>query len=253
MTTPKLSREVRGKGRHYEHPITGQIVPSVTNVLSALNKPALPRWAAKVVAEQAVALAGSLQNLDPVEAIDMLKASPWRSSTRAASRGTTIHERLEQLTLGREPQGDLTGEALEFSRGIEKFLASHDLKPWHTEVTVFGDGYAGTADYLGEIDGSPVLMDYKTGKGLYPEVALQLTALRYADLMVDADGEVSQMPQTDHGVAVLITKTGYKIQRVVNPATAYAAFRALLAARLWQNEGGKPLEDWPFAKQEVDA
>lgn len=247
MTTPALSRAVRGKGRHYEDPVTGQLVPSVTNVIGALNKPALPRWAAKVVAEQAVALAGSLQNLDPAEAIDLLKGSPWRSSTRAADRGTTIHDRLEQITLGREPDGPLTGEAVEFSRGIDAFLKAHDVRPWHTEVTMFGDGYAGTADFLGTVDDVPVVMDYKTGKGLYPEVALQLTALRYAERMV-VDGEVRDVPPTDHGLAVLITKSGYKIAKVEDPVGAMLAFESLLAVRLWQLEEGDVLGDWPFGK-----
>lgn len=245
MTTPALSVAVRGRGRHYEDPRTGELLPSVTNVIGALNKPALPRWAAKVVAEQAVALAGSLANLDPAEAIDLLKGSPWRSSTRAADRGTTIHDRLEQLTLGKEPKGPLTGEALEFAGGIEAFLKAHTLEPWHTEVTVFGDGYAGTADYLGLIDGIPVVMDYKTGKGLYPEVALQLTALRYADVMV-VDGEIKPLPETDYGVAVLITKTGYQIKKVDLPADAWEAFVALLEVRTWQlDHEKKTLGDWP--------
>jgi hypothetical protein len=248
MTTPALSRAVRGKGRHYEDPRTGELLPSVTNVIGALNKPALPRWAAKVVAEQAVALAGSLAQLDPAEAIDLLKGSPWRSSSRAADRGTTIHERLEQLTLGREPDTELTGEALEFKGGIDAFLKAHDVRPWHTEVTMFGDGYAGTADFLGTIDDVPVIMDYKTGKDLYPEVALQLSALRYADVMV-VDGEVRDVPPTDHGVAVLITRSGYKIAKVEDPAGAMLAFEALLAVRNWQLEEGDVLGEWPFTKE----
>ena len=248
MTTPVLSKQVRGKGRHYEHPITGELLPSVTNVIGALNKPALPRWAAKVVAEQAWALRGSLENLDEAEAIDLLKGSPWRSSTRAADRGTSIHERLEQLTLGREPKGPLTGEALEFSKGIDAFLADHSVEPWHTEVTVFGNGYAGTADFLGRLDDIPVMLDYKTGKGLYDEVALQLTALRYADVMV-VDGEVRDLPDTQYGVAVLITKTGYQIRKVEDPDAAMRAFEGLLAARRWQMADGKTLDGWPFGGQ----
>ena len=84
MTTPALAQNVKGKGRHYQHPKTGELVPSVTNIIGVLNKPALPRWAAKVVAEQAAAMKTSLPNLDDAEVVDMLKGAPWRSSTRAA-------------------------------------------------------------------------------------------------------------------------------------------------------------------------
>ena len=103
MTTPALAQNVKGKDRHYQHPATGELVPSVTNILNVLNKPALPRWAAKVVAEQAVAMRESLTKLDEAEAVDILKGSPWRNSTRAADRGTTIHAYLEARLSGLEP------------------------------------------------------------------------------------------------------------------------------------------------------
>lgn len=42
MTTPALAENVKGKGRHYKHPVTGELLPSITNVLgAAVNKPAL--------------------------------------------------------------------------------------------------------------------------------------------------------------------------------------------------------------------
>ena len=244
MTTPKLAEAVKGKGRHYRHPETGTLVPSVTNVVGILDKPALPRWAAKVVAEQAWALRGSLDNLDEAEAIDLLKASPWRSSTRSANRGTSVHDLLDRRSRGQDGF-ELEGEAAGYVAGVDAFLRDHDVVPWQTEVTMFGDGYAGTADFIGLLDGVPVLLDYKTGKnGPYPEVALQVAALAACDHWV-VDGEIDWVPAIDEGVAVLIKPGGkYVVKRVADLDGAYDAFRSLLGAWHWHRGDAVKLDDW---------
>ena len=241
MTQPALAENVKGKGRHYRDPRSGDLVPSVTNIQGALSKPALPRWAAKVVAEQAWALRGSLAGLEEAEAIDLLKGAPWRSSGRAATRGDSIHDLLERRATG-APDRELEGEARAFASGVDLFLAEHDLEPWHTEVTLFGDGYAGTADFLGLFDGVPVLLDYKTGKGLYAEVGLQLAALAACSVMV-VDGEVREAPIVEEGVAVLIKPGGYEVKAIADLASCYRAFAALKAVWEWQN-GDPVLTDW---------
>lgn len=246
MTEPALAQNVKGKGRHYTHPVTGQLLPSVTNVIGILDKPAIPRWAAKLVAEQAWALRGSLDQLDEAEAIDLLKGAPWRNSTRAANRGTAVHALLERLTLGETTEA-LTGEAADYQKGVDRFLEEHEVVPFGTEVTVFGDGYAGTADMIGTVDGVPAVLDYKTGKsGPYPEVALQLEALRNATHCISwEDGSVIDMPTTEVGVAVLIKPTGsYVIKKVDDPDGSLAAFRSLLAAWHWVKQDGGPLGAW---------
>jgi hypothetical protein len=248
MTQPILAENVKGKGRHYRDPRNGELLPSVTNLLGALSKPALPRWAAKVVAEQAWALRGSLAELEEAEAIDLLKGSPWRSSTRAANRGDSIHDLLERRSLGKAGQA-LEGEAVAFESGVDAFLSDHDLEPWHTEVTLFGDGYAGTADFLGLFDGVPVMLDYKTGKGLYPEVGLQTAALAYCPIMV-VDGEVKETPLVTEGVAVLIKPGGYEVKRIADLAACYRAFMALKAVWEWQH-GDAVLAEWPDHRQGV--
>lgn len=243
MTEPALAQSVKGKGRHYSDPRTDTLVPSVTNVIGTLDKPAIGRWAAKVVAEQAVALAGSLANLDPHEAVDMLKSSPWRNSTRAASRGTSIHEVLERLTLGEDAPA-LTGPAAEYQTGIDLFLAEHEIEPWHTEISMFGQGYAGTADLIGVVDGKAAVLDYKSGKGLYDEVSLQLAALRACDVMV-VDGEIVDVPPTEIGVAVLIKPDGYLIKQVDDLDACYRAFMSLLDVWRWKYADGRKLVDYP--------
>jgi hypothetical protein len=230
VTTPALAENVKGKGRHYRNP-DGELVPSVTNVLGVLNKPALPRWAAKVVAEQAVAMRDSLLKLDEAEAIDMLKGAPWRNSSRAADRGTTIHAYLESRLAGMDPK-EISGEAARFRRAADEFLTAWTPKPLHLELTVFGDGYAGTGDLWAVLNnGATAVLDYKTSKAIYPEAALQLAALAYAQTTADGD----PAPKVDEAWVVRIGEDGYEAKQVRDLEGCYQTFQALLTAWRWQN------------------
>jgi hypothetical protein len=237
MTSPALAYNVRGKGRHYKHPMTAVEVPSVTNVIGVLDKPALPRWAAKMVAEAAWKMRTSLSEMGRDECIDVLKGSPWRNSGRAADRGTSVHDYLEAKAAGRDVE--LTGEALTYKAGADEFLERYRPEFVLTEFTVFGDGYAGTADALVRIGGRLLVADYKTSKALYPEIALQLAAIRYAESIVDDEGG-RPMPEVDGCVGVLITPTGCQVREVDAGPDAFRAFRACLDAWHWR-KGGNPV------------
>jgi hypothetical protein len=234
VTTPALAQNVKGKGRHYQHPNTGELVPSVTNVIGVLNKPALPRWAAKVVAEQAVAMRDSLPKLDEAEAIDLLKSSPWRSSSRAADRGTTIHAYLEARMQGLDPK-EISGEAARYRKAADAFLEEWTPQPLHLEMTVFGPDYAGTGDLWAVLNnGATAILDYKTSKAVYAEAALQLAAL--AGATVTADG--TQAPEVDEAWVIRIGEDGYEAKRVADLHYNYEAFRACLQAWHWMNGEG---------------
>ena len=228
MTTPALAQNVKGKGRHYQAP-DGELVPSITNVLGVLNKPALPRWAAKMVAEQAVAMRDSLPKLDEAEAIDMLKGAPWRSSGRAADRGTTIHAYLEARLQGLEPK-EISGEAARFRKAADAFLDEWTPEPLHLEMTVFGDGYAGTGDLWAILNnGAVAVLDYKTSKAIYPEAALQLAALARATTTPDGDAA----PKVNEAWVVRIGEDGYEAKQVRDIDGCYQVFRSLLTAWHW--------------------
>jgi len=231
VTTPALAQNVKGKGRHYQHPKTGELVPSVTNVIGVLNKPALPRWAALKVAEQAVAMRDSLTRLDEEEAVTILKQSPWRSSTRAADRGTTIHAYLEAKMLGLDPR-EISGDAARYRNAADEFIADWEPKPVHIEQTVFGPDYAGTGDLWAVLNnGATAIIDYKTSKAVYPEAALQLAALAHATL--DAEGQETRKP--DEAWVIRIGEDGYEAKQVADLDYNYQAFRACLQVWHWVN------------------
>jgi hypothetical protein len=173
MTTPALAEHVRGKGRHYRHPVTQELVPSVTNVIGIMDKPALPRWSAKMVAETAYRMRHALPEMEEAEAVDMLKGAPWSKANRAADRGTDIHEYLEYLVNGWEPP-ELYGEAVRYKRAADEWFDYYQPELVASELTVFHPKYAGTGDLWCRIGDRLTILDFKTSKGIYDEAALQL-------------------------------------------------------------------------------
>ncbi|MEY2965982.1 MAG: hypothetical protein RLY50_32 [Actinomycetota bacterium] len=241
MTTPILSVPVRGKGRHYRWPGTDTFVPSVTNVLSILDKPALPRWASSETAKAAAAIKHDLAGMDDDEIVSHLKGAPWRKSEKASERGTTIHQWLENAMLGKELP-ELDGEAADYEQAADRWL--HDMQPTpvRLEVTMFATDYAGTADGVVEIDGSRWLIDFKTSKGLYESAALQVAALAACPMWSSEDFESAEpCPPVDRVAAVRIGADGdYEMLEVIDLAGLQAAFRSCLEVWKWKYEGAKP-------------
>ena len=54
----------------------------------------------------------------------------------------------------------------------------HNLKPISLEQTVYGDGWAGTADFIGLFDDKLFVIDWKSSKAFYPEMRYQVAAYR---------------------------------------------------------------------------
>jgi hypothetical protein len=238
VTTPALAQNVRGKGRHYSNPQTGDLVPSVTNVIGILDKPALPRWSAKMVAERAAMMKRSLPSMDDGDIVDMLKAVPWQRSNRAAERGTDIHAYLE-ARLNDWHVDDLSPDAEPYRAAADDWLGK-DIEIVATELTAFHPLYAGTMDFVARIDGRLTIGDFKTSKAIYDEAALQLAALmgcmtdQHGDPVPwrDADGEFTEMPDL---LVVRIGADRFEEKRVADPMGSLRVFFSLLDAWNWKH------------------
>src|SRR6266508_6414043 len=85
MTAPPLTVNVPGRGRHYEHPITKELFPSVTNVIGILDKPALVGWAARESARAAWHMREALVKIhDEEAAVDMFFFNDTATTEKAA-------------------------------------------------------------------------------------------------------------------------------------------------------------------------
>jgi hypothetical protein len=203
---PRNSTTERGGSRSYTWPPTNEVFPSVTTVLSVLNKPALVGWAAKEVATYALENLGQLQVLndkDPDGALALLKGSPYRKRNRAANLGSDVHRAVEAHVL-EQPMPEWEPDVAPFMRQFEQFLLDVEPEFEATEATVYSreHGYAGTLDAIASVNQQRLVLDVKTGSGVYPEFALQLAAYARADFIGMPDGQEVAMPQIE-GAAVL--------------------------------------------------
>lgn len=188
----------RNHGNSHSYALDGHKVPGVTTIIKVLDKPALVGWAARESAAYAVEHWDELAGLPIMERADKITRARFESNRRAIVRGHRIHEFGDKISHGVpvEVPDEYRGPAEAYAR----FLDAWDLQTIATESPVCHTAYryGGTFDAIAE---SPrlgrVMIDIKTGSGVYPETALQLAAYRHADLMIDAAGDEQPMISTE--------------------------------------------------------
>lgn len=138
---PSLKRVDSPQGRVYQT-ITGLKYPSVTSVLSMMDKSSLHEWRKRVGEEEAN-----------------------RVSARAARRGTAIHSLCEEYLYGKNPEPSMF-DAQTFNSikpHLDKIDNIHAL-----ESKLYSDylQVAGTVDCIAEFDGRLSVIDFKTSRRL---------------------------------------------------------------------------------------
>lgn len=223
------------EGRVYEW--KGHLLDSVTSIISqgVPKGEALTRWSARVAAEFAVANLGGIAEMEPTDAEKLIAAAPFKKRDDAAELGSNVHDYAEALVLGL-PVPELSYEGERKAALFRKFLAEYRPAFEAAECWVYnlGHQYAGRFDAIAVIDGTTLLIDYKTGKRAYPEVGLQLAALRNAEFVGLADGSEVDMPHVDGCAVLQIGASKYELQRVRAEEADYMAFRYAQQVAHWR-------------------
>ncbi len=205
-----ITRVDTARGHHYKD-AAGTRVPGVTTILSGgLPKTALVNWAGKATAEYAVDHWETLAQLSPAKRLEKLSKARYEEKDRAAKRGTEVHALAERLVKGEEV--DVPDELAGHVESYVQFLDAFEVDPLHVEFSIasYAHGYAGTGDLIAWFPtlGQTLLCDIKTNKsGIFGETALQLAAYRYADVLIDEDGE-QDMPAVDGCAAIHVRADG---------------------------------------------
>ena len=149
---------------------------SVTQVISVIEKPQLRYWFGKEVYRAMV--------VNPTLAEQEALASPYKKSKEAAGRGTTVHTIVESYKHTKEHIESIPEQFKGYATAFYNWVEDNDIEILEHERTVVSKEYeyAGTLDMLvkNKQSGKTFIIDVKTGKGIYPEAFLQLSAYKQA-------------------------------------------------------------------------
>jgi hypothetical protein len=222
----------------------GRDLPSVTSLrrMAGLSF-GLHQWAIGRVVEHAITHWSDIsERLSRGTTVDVqlvrkeLRAAATAERDRAASLGTAVHDAAAMgRTLDEVPE-----EVAPRLRQLLAWKAASRAEVVASEFQVFSPtyGYAGSCDALVRFaDGSLWIVDYKTGKGIYAEHALQLMAYTMADV-VGADDVVDErltgLLHQVTGMAVLhLSDTAWEFHALEPDPGTWAAFRGLVAFATW--------------------
>lgn len=244
----QLAGDRREGGLRYVH--RGKRYPSVTTILGMEPQPWMKGWATRETALWAYESMPTWRDLDPDDAVALIKRGPEKHRESTARIGTAVHLQAEWWGKRREaeeagvpfdePAPKLPAALEPYARSFLRFLDDHRPTPILTEEKVFNTRlrYAGTFDSIctfPEINGGrPVLLDYKTGKGTYGTVAMQLRALNECEFMQGEDGEELDFPRADRFLVVHLRPTKYALKEVrADRDEVWRTFRALRAVYDW--------------------
>jgi len=193
--------------------IDNKYYPSVTQILSVIDKPALRIWFGKQV-YMATALNPAISEQEAL-------AEPVKQSTSAKGRGTAVHDIVEAYENTGKVAG-LEGPFQGYARAFESWINSNDIKVIGHEQTVKSEKYhyAGTLDLLVKVNGNLTLIDVKTGKDIYPEAHLQVSAYKQA---LSEDGTELQ----GAGILLLQEDGTYKYEQAKDKLKTFLACKVL--------------------------
>lgn len=239
----------RNYGRGHGYTLNGEKVPSVTGVIDTLPKPALINWAARVTAAHAVDHWHELAQLPPSQRLKELEDARWNINREATSRGTEIHALGERLAAGEEVEpGPHLGPAQAYADFCDRWEVEFLATEAPCASTRFK--YAGTLDSIAIVRGLarvpeyahlselPVMLDLKTGKGVYESTALQLAAYAGCDIW-QPDGPESEQPMPAIAglfVAHILADDVALLPVHGDPEQLVTEFRYLMQTKRWLDD-----------------
>jgi len=142
---------------------SGVVVPSVTSIIHMINKPELVHWA---------------------NSLGFKRKSVSKELDVSAYIGDITHKLVEIYTTTGKYSYDIIDrkgpvERLGIKNAFLSFLQMYKTEHPHieihdTEVQLAGEKFGGTTDLLAKYHGKFTIGDYKTSKGFYPTMFLQI-------------------------------------------------------------------------------
>lgn len=185
-TDKNTSRTIHGELLEFNDAVhaykwAGKFVPGVTTILRCISKPALINWAAGCASDHWLKeiTAG---NKDLASIHKAAKSSHTKKTEAAGDIGKNVHHYAECFFKKRDLPELLTDQAKRGAEAFHSWIDAHHVKIKASELLVFSKEhyYAGTCDFIAEIDGILGVGDIKTGSGIYPDMRFQVAGYQHA-------------------------------------------------------------------------
>ncbi len=229
MTNKSEISIINDKGsRYYLIPGVSEPLPSVTSILSMIAKPGLIKWEKNVALDYIRSklnnIADDINSVGIDSLIEDASKHPNFIKNKAGEFGSVAHQYIEDL-LKQESTPEIPSNMKWVHTNFTKWLNDYKFKSLELEMSLHSNkyGYAGTADAVGYINDSLVILDWKTSTNLYLENLLQVSA--YANAYEEMTGK------TINSAGVLRLekrKTGYEFKQIDNISKHFVTFRAVL-------------------------
>lgn len=234
-------------GNNHYYKLDGERVPGVTTLIKeGLPAPALLPWGIKTVARfaaQHVDELWAMRAMGEESIFQALRNKPFQERNDAGVRGSTIHTYAEKLSRGEEV--DVPADLQPWVQSVVDYLDDYQPRSVLQEATVGSrrGRYCGTLDDVSDFpDGRRRIVDFKSGKGVYPDNGLQLAAYRHAELYKTPEGEdrpLEELGLCDEGYIVHIRPEGYEVVPFyIGPEVHQAFLRVAWVARDLRGDEG---------------
>jgi hypothetical protein len=221
--------------RKHVYSVDGNKIPSVTGITGIVDKSGPLMWWA--VGECIDFISNNFPELSEMDEVQTKQfwydahRAHLRSSRTAANIGTLVHEWIENFLSdpGLPPPLPKNPKMLASVNSFLKWHKDHHMTAYETEFKVLSlaHQYAGTCDFDGMVCTERCLVDWKTGKAVYPEMVLQLAAYllaREEELEITYDAGYIMVLPKDGGEVIA---RRYSRQELITAAAGFLGARAL--------------------------
>lgn len=157
----KVKAHIRYKNRK------GESIPGTTTITGLLAKPALIKWANNL----------GLQGIDSTKYRDKMADIGILAHYLIMCHLKEIPEKVKLEAITEYSKDDID-KAENCVLSYFEWEKGHKIEPIIVESPLVSESFqfGGTVDCFCKLDGEPILLDFKTGKGIWPEMFYQLGA-----------------------------------------------------------------------------
>jgi predicted RecB family nuclease len=171
-------------------------------------------------------------------------AAPYNTSEKAKDRGSTVHSIVEAFEHGNKLDTEAIPEEFQgYAKAFYRWVDQMKITILEHEQTIFSEKYkyAGTLDLLVTIGEDPrtYVIDVKTGKDIYAEAFMQISA--YQNALAEAGKPIAGV-----GVILLGKDGEYKFQATEETATKFKGF--LACKQIWESLNEEMLKKVGYLK-----